>query len=51
MKIEVTKEELELLSKLNQVYFFGLFQKLGIAKNEEEEYYWRDILNNLASKI
>jgi len=35
---------LELLSKLRAVYYFGLFQKLGIAKSEEEEYYYRDIL-------
>ncbi len=50
MKIEVTKEELDLLKKINRVYFFGLFQKLGIAKNESEEYYYRDLLEKLANK-
>ena len=50
MKVEISKEELELLKKINEVYFFGLFEKLGIAKNQEEEYYYRDLLEKLANK-
>ena len=50
MKIEVSKEEIDLLKKLNGVYFFGLFQKLGIAKSKEQEYYYRDLLEKLANK-
>ena len=50
MKIEVTREELELLNKLARVYFFGLFQKLGIAKSEKEEYRYRDALFKLSER-
>jgi len=50
MKIEISKNEMILLQKIWQVYFFGLFQKLGIAKNEEEEYFYRDLLQSLSEK-
>jgi len=50
MSIDITEQEKELISKLAGVYFFGLFQKLGIAKNEEEEYKYRDLLFSLSEK-
>jgi hypothetical protein len=50
MKRETTNKEvnkvINLLEKIDKVYYFGFFQKLGIAKSEEEEYKYRDILSN-----
>jgi len=51
MKIELNKEELELLKKLANAYYFGMFQQIGVAKNEEEEYKLRDILFSIENKI
>lgn len=51
MKIELTAEEIHFIQKIYDAYFFGIFQKLGIAKNEEEEYYYRDLLENLNKKV
>jgi len=50
-KIELKIEEIELLQKLANAYYFGMFQQIGIAKNEDEEYRLRDILFSVEKKI
>jgi len=51
MKIEITEAEINFIQKIYDAYFFGMFQQMGIAKNEEEEYYYRDLLENLNKKV
>ena len=50
-EVKVTKSEIDLILKLDSVYFFDLFKKLQIAKNDEEEYKLRDALATLAKKL
>jgi len=50
-EVSITKDEADLILKLDSVYFFDLFKKLQIAKNDEEEHKLRDALASLAEKI
>lgn len=49
MKIEITQEAAEMMLKLNDRYFFGLFEE--IATNEEEEEWLRDAIEEIATAI
>ena len=50
-EVKVTKSEIDLILKLDSIYFFDLFKKLKMAKNDEEEYRLRDALVALAKKL
>jgi len=50
-EVSITKDEADLILKLESIYFFDLFQKLQIAKTAEEEYKLRDALASLVEKI
>jgi len=50
-EVKVTKNEIDLILKLDSIYFFDLFKKLQIAKTTEEEYRLRDALATLAKKL
>jgi len=50
-EVSITKDEADLILKLDSIYFFDLFKKLQIAKNDEEEYKLRDALASLVEKM
>jgi len=50
-EVRITKDEADLILKLDSIYFFDLFKKLQIAKTAEEEYKLRDALASLAEKL
>lgn len=49
MKIELSKETIDQMLKLNEAYYFGLFK--SIVKDENEEMNFRDALAELAKAI
>jgi len=50
-EVSITKDEADLILKLDSIYFFDLFKKLQIAKNDEAEHKLRDALASLAQKL
>jgi hypothetical protein len=49
MTINITQQTAEALIKLDKRYFFDLFKP--IRENEDEEYKYRDAINEVAQKI
>ena len=49
MKIELTPEQIEAIEKLNDRYYFGLFQP--ICKEKDEEYQFRNVIQEIVDQI
>jgi len=45
--MKLTNAQVKLFKKIAQVYYFGMFQQIGLAKDDKEEYRLRDILLEL----
>jgi len=45
--MKLTNAQVKLFKKIAQVYYFGMFKQIGLAKNDEEEYKLKDILLEL----
>jgi hypothetical protein len=45
--VNLNESEFEFIVKLYTKYYFGMFKQIGIAKNDTEEDYYRDQLDNI----
>ena len=46
IKIELTKETVSRINFIQEHYWFGMFQQIGLARDEECEYALRDALDD-----